>query len=109
MTVKRGKLVIEITEEDGRTNLLKRRDGVGKFLDNIDSMFKRGSFVRAMNGIKMFFVSEEGGTFGPGVEVKLDLSDALPVEGPADISAQNDEDTAKARMSDEGGPEPEDK
>jgi hypothetical protein len=69
------KLVIEITDGEGRTALLKRRDGVVKFLDNIDTMFKRDRIVSAVKGIKMFFVSEEGGGATVGGEVSGDKTE----------------------------------
>lgn len=66
------KLVIEITEDEGRTSLLKRRDGILKFLDNIDTMFKSKRIVRAVKGVKMFFVDEEGAGATVGGEVSGD-------------------------------------
>lgn len=54
------KLVIEITDDEGRVNVFKRRDGVAKLLDNIDTIFKRGTAGRAIKGVKMFFTEEAG-------------------------------------------------
>lgn len=102
------KLVIEISDTDGRTQLLKRRNGVVKFLDNIDSMFKRGSIVRAIDGVKMFFISEEGGNIldaiPDGESVRIDLT---PEVEPSDEQVSADIDAAmKDAMTNEGGTEP---
>lgn len=53
------KLVIEISDDEGKTALLKRRNGLSNFIDNIDSFFKNGGKGRrAIKGVKMFFVDE---------------------------------------------------
>lgn len=89
------KLVIEISDDEGRTQLLKRRNGVVKFLDNIDSMFKRGSIVRAIDGVKMFFTSEEGGT----VPFTGDLTESVVIDISPEVEPSDEEITADVEVA----------
>jgi hypothetical protein len=90
------KLVIEIAEA-GRVQLLKRRNGVVKFLDRIDNAFKnKMEAAKPMEGIKMFFIEEEGGAIpvASGFEepsAKIDLGEALDEPAAEDEGEKEDE------------------
>lgn len=85
------KLVIEISEGEGKTHLLKRRDGIDKLLANIDMMFKRDRIVRAVKGVKVFFM-DDGETAPVPAPVKTEDAVFLTEEELREVAGVGVED-----------------